>query len=280
MPEMDGVETLHKLRQIPGFEKQLVFALTANAMKGMHEFFLEQGFDDYMPKPISLDSIKAIIKKWVPAEMLVEKKIQTDTESMPEALSKCTGIDIKSAMSFSGNYTDLITTIKGFSDLIDMKANQIECFAKDEDTLRFTIEVHALKSSSRLIGATELSKKAEYLEACGKANKLDEIHALTPELLEIYTSYKQHLKPVIDSLASSSEKSAIDNNQLIEELTKLRNMLSDFDLDGAEEWSEKAESYLLSDDVDSAVKAIRTDIQMIDYLGGIKHIDILLENLK
>ena len=72
---------------------------------------------------------------------------------------------------------------------------------------------------------------------------------------------------------------AVEPAVLREQLENLRSMLKDFDLDGAEEWSEKAAGYTVSDDTDEKLRAIRTDIQMIDYLGAIKHVDELLESL-
>lgn len=131
MPGMDGVETLRRV-QLPRCKKLLVIALTANAMKGMREFFLENGFNDYMPKPISLESIAVMLRKWVPAERLAEKKPEEKSEeAFPEALAACSGIDVEAAMQYSETYSDLLSILCDFVGLINIKSQQIEAYAKD-----------------------------------------------------------------------------------------------------------------------------------------------------
>lgn len=64
MPKMSGVETLKKLKEIPGF-KIITIALTANALTGMREKYLSDGFDDYLAKPINKDELNRIINKYL-----------------------------------------------------------------------------------------------------------------------------------------------------------------------------------------------------------------------
>ena len=64
MPKMSGVETLKKLKEIPGF-KIITIALTANALTGMREKYLQDGFDDYLAKPINKDELNRIINKYL-----------------------------------------------------------------------------------------------------------------------------------------------------------------------------------------------------------------------
>lgn len=64
MPKMSGVETLKKLKEIPGF-KIITIALTANALTGMREKYLSDGFDDYLAKPINKDELNKIINKYL-----------------------------------------------------------------------------------------------------------------------------------------------------------------------------------------------------------------------
>ena len=64
MPNMSGVETLHKLKEIDGFASPVV-ALTANAVTGMKEKYLNDGFDDYLAKPINRDELNNIVAKYL-----------------------------------------------------------------------------------------------------------------------------------------------------------------------------------------------------------------------
>ncbi len=72
MPEMDGVETTKRIRALGGKYAAIpVIALTANAVKGAREAMLDSGIDDYLSKPIEIDTLDSVLAKWVPAELKV-----------------------------------------------------------------------------------------------------------------------------------------------------------------------------------------------------------------
>lgn len=79
MPEMDGVETLRRIRQKPGayFQTLPVIAFTANAIGGAREMFLEEGFDDFIAKPIELSVLERMLRRYIPAQ----KQIEVETEN-------------------------------------------------------------------------------------------------------------------------------------------------------------------------------------------------------
>ena len=64
MPRMSGVETLKKLKEIKGFDTKVI-ALTANALTGMREKYLSDGFNDYLAKPINKEELNKIINKYL-----------------------------------------------------------------------------------------------------------------------------------------------------------------------------------------------------------------------
>jgi len=70
MPGMDGMEATAAIRSLEGegFQKLPIVALTANAISGMEEMFLENGFNDYLSKPIDIQKLNVILEKWIPAE--------------------------------------------------------------------------------------------------------------------------------------------------------------------------------------------------------------------
>lgn len=77
MPEMNGIDTLENIRKIPGsqYAAMPVIALTANVISGAREMFLEAGFDDFMAKPISVDKLERILKKYLPRELVEYSKL-------------------------------------------------------------------------------------------------------------------------------------------------------------------------------------------------------------
>ncbi|MCC8193330.1 MAG: response regulator, partial [Deltaproteobacteria bacterium] len=71
MPGMDGIEATRQIRALGGHNAVVpIVALTANALVGMDEFFLEQGMTDYISKPIAIDDISRVLKRWLPPERL------------------------------------------------------------------------------------------------------------------------------------------------------------------------------------------------------------------
>lgn len=73
MPEMDGVETLHKIRQKPGlyYQSLPIIAFTANAIGGAREMFISEGFNDFIAKPIELSVLDRILRRYIPAQMQI-----------------------------------------------------------------------------------------------------------------------------------------------------------------------------------------------------------------
>lgn len=79
MPEMDGVETLHKIRQKPGlyYQSLPVIAFTANAIGGAREMFMSEGFNDFIAKPIELSVLERILRRYIPSQMQIAVEDET-----------------------------------------------------------------------------------------------------------------------------------------------------------------------------------------------------------
>lgn len=80
MPEMDGVETLWRMREDPSFDTPVV-ALTANAVNGARKSYLDWGFMDYISKPIHMDDLEMILKKYLGSFMHKEAAEATEKET-------------------------------------------------------------------------------------------------------------------------------------------------------------------------------------------------------
>ncbi len=72
MPVMDGVQTLHRMQETERFRQNApaVIAMTANAVIGAREKYLEEGFTDYLSKPIDHKSLEEMIRAYLPEEMI------------------------------------------------------------------------------------------------------------------------------------------------------------------------------------------------------------------
>ena len=219
MPQMGGLEMLEKLRADSSSVNQntVCIALTANAMNGAREMYLAAGFADYVTKPIDAAKLEAVLQKSLPAELVLHEGDEGYVENAAAGeagqaahgadplVQALFGIDSAEALHNCGGTETFIETLRIFASSIEENAKKIESFAAAGDWHNYTILVHALKSSARLIGASKLSEDAKKLEALGNAAKAvssgdsgaaDDIRTLTPALLESYRAYVPRLRPL------------------------------------------------------------------------------------
>ena len=198
MPEMSGVETLKRSKQMAGNKNmdKPVIALTANAVSGAREKYLAEGFTDYMSKPIGGKELEEKLKKYLQKKLTEE----AGEESLPL-------IDFSLGMTYCGDSEEI------YNEILDMYCQQFEekceelqhCF-REMDWERYTILVHSLKSNSLNIGGKTLSERCLELEMAGKAVRageevetnlsfIKENHAKTMELYaEVISRGKEYLK--------------------------------------------------------------------------------------
>ena len=215
MPNIDGIETLHRLKAIDGPNVDTpVIVLTANAVAGAKEMYENEGFIDYMSKPIQGKPLEEKILQYLPENryVLVEyDKVEQDLFSKLwdavakeiKAEYKFKHIDVRSAVeSAEGSKETFRFLLQSFHDNSPKSKNNIITSFEHEDYKNYTIYVHALKSTSKMIGALDLSEKAKALEMAGKDNDIDFIKANHADILPLLdniiaeiTDYLEKVKP-------------------------------------------------------------------------------------
>lgn len=109
------------------------------------------------------------------------------------------GLDVATALSNSGSEESFTAVLKIFYDSIEENSAAIKAFYESEDYENYTIKVHALKSSAKLVGITELSEKARLLEDAGKAKDIDYIKEHHDSMMSDYLGYLDKLAPYFES---------------------------------------------------------------------------------
>ncbi|MBP5156625.1 MAG: response regulator, partial [Treponema sp.] len=217
MPKMDGIEMLERLRKeqdSPNRNTPCV-ALTANAINGAKEMYLQSGFTDYLSKPVDPALLESMLSGLLPPSLVIHRgeagfdddggqPVITATEGVSDGLFKdLFGLDIGKALQNCGGKDIFMDTLRIFHECISPNAEKIEGFAGAGDWKNYTILVHALKSSARLIGMEQLSDEARCLEELGKRAQEDDKKVVlklkedTPPLLEHYRSYRMKLEPLV-----------------------------------------------------------------------------------
>ncbi len=261
MPEMDGIETLERIREIN--KDIIVIALTANIMNGGAQFYKNAGFQDYLSKPVDTVALELMLMKHLRKELILpidedskknasasESSEKASTPELPENMQwiyDVQGIDVADGLKYTGMPDLFIKFLDSFYTSLDAKSKEIEDAYNTGDIELYTIKVHALKSTSRIMGAKELSKLAEEMEYAGKANDMEKINTKTPELLTLYRSYKEKLEP-IKKIFASKEKGAISDAEIASAYDALREFIPQMDYDAVEMILDEMKVYYLPEE--------------------------------
>lgn len=268
MPIMDGVETTQKIRNMEGeyYRTVPIIALTANNDAEAEKVFVEAGMNGMLSKPIDVEKIFRFVYEWSPKDLILSKNEYNNEEDVHGELI-IDGIDVNEGIKYSGNYELFIELLGDFYTLIDPKSNKIRRCMEDGLIKEYTVEVHALKNSARLIGAIELSKQFAYLEELGNAKDIEAIRRDTESVLERYHFYKQPLKPF--SKQQDSNKQEVSKENILQYINEIHEGIETFDLDRADEAMKQLEGVRLPDDCDEYMESLRVymaDVAMEEIL--------------
>lgn len=246
MPEMDGVETTRVIRRFhPEYADLPIIALTANAVSGTKEMFIEEGMNDFVAKPIEMRTMLAKLKTWLPKDK-IEKIIGKIEEfpTQPECNIKIKGLDTEAALALVGSEKLYWAVLKDYYQAIEKKSLLIKESEENEDWVRYTIETHSLKSASRQVGALDLSEKAARMEAAGNRKDSELIHQCTNEMLKQYREYIKILEPYFKTEQREDiPLEAITNEVLSAYFSRIREALEELCMDEVEEIMEEMSGY-------------------------------------
>ncbi|GHV22824.1 hypothetical protein FACS189494_10170 [Spirochaetia bacterium] len=245
MPGMDGVEATSAIRSLEGeyYKKVPIIALTANAISGMREMFMEKGFNDYLSKPIEISKMDEILTKWIPKKKQIKANYAAAHKKTAETTAiTIEGVDTVKGLAMTGGteagYRKVLTAFYG--DARERLPLLAKVPAKESLTL-FKTNVHALKSAAGTIGAAGVSNTASELEAAANKGDLvfienrlsgfyqglkrltDQIElTLGEEPAAVPKSKIPDFLPMITELASAMEQENIDViRHILAELDKL-----------------------------------------------------------
>lgn len=280
MPVMDGVETTKRLRQMEDeyYHTVPVIALTANALKDVRVEFVKAGMSDYVGKPVEAMELYRCVLKWIPRKMIVvsnrDQKLsgstgkssgpgETEAENTAGGyaegrLPELPGIRAADGIKYTGSEKMWLKLLGDFYRLIDSKASKIEHCLEDGLIRDYTIEVHAMKNTARMIGAAHLSEWFFKMEKCGKAGDIETITRETPGLLRELRSYKEVLRPFGEE--NDRNKTEAPAGELIRQLTKMRNAMDRFDLDEVDEAMQQLEKYKMPSKCSALMDLLRVAV--------------------
>lgn len=299
MPEMDGVETLHRMKEEKDYpcKDTPVIALTANAISGAKEMYLSEGFDDFLPKPIVPEKLERMIRKMLPKDMIIlgerqpeqEKETKAAQEKASRSKEKEESVDLPEIDGIDWNYAlmhlkdtgVLMETVEDFYRSMDSEADYLEGYYKElfsnddgdgkgsvEGMLNqqildlYRIKVHAMKSSAALIGAVGLSGIAKVLEYAARDKKGNILEQLTSVFLEEWRGYKEKLKQCIRK--EENRKQVEDYSVILAYLEMLKPAIEDLDIDVSDGIMDELRQYEYPLDIQTFIEQLSVAVTNLD----------------
>lgn len=269
MPGMDGIETIAEIRKInPDLP---VIALTANYIDNGEEFYRQHGFNGYLPKPVNGEKLERTIRLFLPDEVVMD--VNEDdillNISLPEEykwLNDVEMLNTQDGIGYCGGVANYIDTIRMFYESIEDNISVLEDAFNAKDVKMYTIKVHALKSSARIIGAKELSERALALEEAGKDGDWDFILFNHQELLNLYSSYENWLRGLDESDEDEDmDKELISEADLKDAYEALGELVEQMDYDAIEMILNQVSEFRLPEDEKDKFRDLNKYLKLFDW---------------
>ena len=271
MPDKDGIETLEEMRALketPNDGTPIV-CLTANAISGMREMYINAGFDDYLTKPIDPDRLEMMLLSFLPKDKIGPASDDNEDVDhvLPDFICHLDEIDVNLGLTHCGNEKSYMDTLRTYLDTAGRNADEIEKYWEAGDIRNTTSKVHALKSTSKVIGALELGEFAERLEMAGNRGDTETLDRELPELILQYRKLACDLEKLNepDDKESDDDRPLITPEELNETYRILLELCDSFDFDSIVQVVESLEKYRIPEDEAVRVEGIIKAVDDLEY---------------
>ncbi len=315
MPEMDGVETLKLLRKMHKDSERVftVIAFTANAVSGAREMFRQEGFDEFVSKPIENLELERVLKKVLPKSSIAfvdenslkkaagaDEKVVGKEETAGEQISgefswneqldclETAGFDTQSALRYcQGDMKFYVELLKSFAQDAAQKETDIKRFYEQNDFSNYRILVHALKSTARMVGADSLSENARCAEEAAKNHDAAYIREHQEELL---TQYHRTVQCICEAIgfdenismqAEQGSQTEVSREELIRQLEELSESFETFEADKAGRLIFNMSNYgYQGTSVAELLADVRKDVEDFEFDAASERVQALISSME
>jgi CheY-like chemotaxis protein len=267
MPKMDGIEAVKIIRDL-GYKRPII-ALTANALVGQAEMFMENGFDGFISKPIDIRQLNASLNK------LIRDKYPPEVAAaaLQAARDKAKPVE---AQPPSDPKLSAMFVLDAEKSLARLNAIFVNEFRRKDDIRQYVIDTHTMKSALANIGESELSAAALKLEQAGRSENLAVMTAETPAFLEALREMIEKYRPKEEDGVIAQEETE-DPAYLSEKLHVIQTACEKYDVAvvntalaelGQKRWPRAVKKlldtiseYLLNSDFEEAAKLVKDYIE-------------------
>ncbi|MDR2798852.1 MAG: response regulator [Treponema sp.] len=289
MPGMDGTEATRYIRDLgDAWLKQMpIVALSANAVSGARETFLESGMDDFISKPIDGTQLNMILAKWLPKEKIgsivqesPESQLPMDEQfaALTNELNQLGIMDITVGLSHVGNdHATYAQILRQFCVELDTYIQEIRLFSAEQNWKEYSIRLHGMKGIFANMGADAISKWAYSLEYASKngndAKCMEETEGICEEMLQ----FREKLRTTsLMDKEESKEKEPVDEGVLREKLDALAQACTSGESSVADALALELEGFTFNGEVDERLEVIFGLVASLDYDVALEQIQSLL----
>ncbi len=280
MPEMNGIETLHAMKELKSNRsvQAPIIALTANAVGGARQMFLAEGFDGYLAKPVLWEELESMIKGLLPEKLVIQQQNQfledtLDAQEMEAYSDALNHADISLAEGLyyvNGDITQYRKQAELFVNFYESSRKELDQIFKTGDITTIASKIHALKGNAKSIGAVDLYYTARRMEQrCYRNDKLY-VKTTLPHLLMEWERARDGLREFI--LVSSRQmqeevasKKGYDRKRLLLLTDELAQCIGDSKAVEAVHLVREIMSYSLSEKQQQEFLKISSLLEEIEY---------------
>jgi len=285
MPGINGIDTTKRLREL-GYQAPIV-ALTANVASGNAEMFIKNGFDNYLPKPIDIRQLTAVLNKYIrdkqPREVIESLRQQAKSDEMARhdhLIAKeetehhkilmenlmtlnVPGIDIKKGIErYGGDVESYYKILRSYAANVRSMLDDI-LLVSSETMPDYTIKVHSIKGTSADVFADRTAKMAKALEDASREENIDFILENNLQFINKTTKMISKLEAAISEIDDKLPRSIKDkpDDSVIE---KLRSACKIYDMDGVDSAMAEIDAFSYSDD-DGLVEWLKAKVDLMSF---------------
>jgi signal transduction histidine kinase/CheY-like chemotaxis protein len=296
MPLMDGIVATSHIREWEeeqinineNYKKIPIVALTANAVSGVHEMFVENGFDDFLAKPIDITKLDDILNRWISKDKRIQRAEENnETAQIAAEFPAIPGVNVQTGISMTGG------TVEGYYSVLSIfykdaqeRLNFFEKEPEKDNLSLFITNVHALKGSSASIGAAEISTEAARLESAGKEGDIAFIRKNLIKFTEGLSTLAKGIKVALELYKSDGENAVsaekVMSSESVSVINLLLSELEDALIARKTDKIDHTLGMIYKQSMDTVMKEsvdkISDDILMAEYNSAVKKIEELLHD--
>ncbi|MDR1686027.1 MAG: response regulator [Desulfovibrio sp.] len=279
MPVMDGIEAAAAIRQAGEENKNcrdaVIIALTANAVSGQKEIFLAGGMNDFLPKPVRMNKLADMLRKWLPPEKQVYRPTRENQQKNAFMLKEIEGINFRAGLLNAGEnpkvYLDILAE---FCRDGKLKIREIPDSLENGDIKNYTILVHALKGTCRTIGALQTAHLAATLESAARSGDTAFLPDNTPAFIENLGTLLHNIQQALQLGQPDTVYAALDIR--VFEFDVLKKALQEMDIHTVNSLLQKYAAMRLNSEQKELVAEIERCITAFEYAEAVEKINAVM----